>query len=217
MLNSIPMDETIILYKKGDPSTPIRCERKDFYDNRYGKYRDHFCAIVDVFLFNKHGELLFQKRALKKKVSPGRLHTSVGGHINPGENAAFAVTHECMEELGVAALPFPADKFAAAFAKLGPYADRAALLYELGDHFLDYPAANPSQGNIQDRIWFYLGRYDGPVENIDHSCSGFVWMDLKTYAEEVASNPEQFTYPIRYYIKKFAGEMDDFVNKYCRP
>ena len=211
------MDEMITLYKKEAPNTPILCERKDFYDNRYGKYRDHFCAIVDVFLFNKHGELLFQKRALNKKISPGRLHTSVGGHINPGEKAVFAVTHESMEELGVAVLPFPADEFPAAFHKLEPYADHAALLHELGDHFLDYPAADPSQGNIQDRNWFYLGRYDGPVENLDHSCAGLAWMNLETYAKEVASDPKQFTYPIRYYIQKFASEMNDFVKKYCRP
>lgn len=211
------MGEVIILYTKDEPDRPIECDRGDFYagENRYNKYRDQHAAIVDVFLFNRRGEVLLQKRSRNKQNSPGKLHTSVGDHINVGEEASFAVIHECMEELGVAALSFPKEKFDQAYAKLGDYANRAALLCELGGRYLDYPTRPPHQGNIQDRIWFYLGRYDGPVENIDHSCAGFEWMSLETFAKELAANPEQFTYPIRVYMEQLGDEISEFLKKYC--
>jgi isopentenyldiphosphate isomerase len=207
----------ITLYRKKAPNTPILCERKDFYDNRYGKYKDHYAAIIDVFLFNGRGEMLLQKRARNKRNSPGKLHTSVGVHINKDEQASFALIHECIEELGVAALAFPPEQFDQAITKLSPYTDSAAILCEMGDHFLDYPAKIPTQGNIQDRIWFYVGLYDGPIKNNDHSCAGFEWMNLENYAKEVLSNSDQFTYPFRYYMGKFGNEFAEFVKKYCRP
>jgi isopentenyldiphosphate isomerase len=55
--------------------------------------------------FDKKGRLLLQKRSLKKDVAPGKWDTSVGGHINPGEDISAAAIREMEEELGVTGCP----------------------------------------------------------------------------------------------------------------
>lgn len=57
--------------------------------------------VVHVLVFNKKGELMLQKRSLSKDVAPGKWDTSVGGHINPGENTMEAAKREMEEELGI--------------------------------------------------------------------------------------------------------------------
>ncbi len=57
--------------------------------------------VVHVLVFNTIGELLLQKRSLKKDVAPGKWDTSVGGHVNPGEDILQAALREMEEELGI--------------------------------------------------------------------------------------------------------------------
>jgi len=57
--------------------------------------------VVHVLVFDHEGRLLLQKRSKNKDVAPGKWDTSVGGHINPGEEPLAAAVREMEEELGV--------------------------------------------------------------------------------------------------------------------
>lgn len=57
--------------------------------------------VVHVLVFDKKGRLLLQKRSLNKDVAPGKWDTSVGGHVNPGEDILEAAQREMKEELGI--------------------------------------------------------------------------------------------------------------------
>lgn len=57
--------------------------------------------VVHVLVFNDKGELLLQKRSMNKDVAPGKWDTSVGGHVNPGEDIKEAAKREMQEELGI--------------------------------------------------------------------------------------------------------------------
>ena len=57
--------------------------------------------VVHVLVFNTKGHLLLQKRSMSKDVAPGRWDTSVGGHLNPGEDPLNAARREMKEELGI--------------------------------------------------------------------------------------------------------------------
>jgi isopentenyldiphosphate isomerase len=72
--------------------------------NRSEAHRDPSLLhkVVHVLIFNDAGLLLLQKRSMKKDVAPGKWDTSVGGHINPGEDPMAAALREMNEELGIA-------------------------------------------------------------------------------------------------------------------
>jgi isopentenyl-diphosphate delta-isomerase type 1 len=57
--------------------------------------------VIHVLVFNTKGHLLLQKRSMSKDVAPGRWDTSVGGHLNPGEDPVSAAKREMKEELGI--------------------------------------------------------------------------------------------------------------------
>ena len=57
--------------------------------------------VAHVLVFNSSGYLYLQKRADDKDVQPGRWDTSVGGHVDSGEEYAAAAYREMKEELGI--------------------------------------------------------------------------------------------------------------------
>lgn len=73
--------------------------------------------VVHVLVFNGRGDLLLQKRSMKKDVAPGRWDTSVGGHVDPGETLEEAARREVAEELGIEA----ASEFLYSYVHTNPY------------------------------------------------------------------------------------------------
>jgi 16S rRNA (adenine1518-N6/adenine1519-N6)-dimethyltransferase len=56
---------------------------------------------VHVFVFNKRGDLLLQKRSWLKDAHPGVWDSSVSGHLDAGEDYADAAVRELDEEMGI--------------------------------------------------------------------------------------------------------------------
>lgn len=61
--------------------------------------------VAHVLVFDHDGRLLLQKRSATKDVQPGKWDTSVGGHLDPGEDYLSAAVREMREELGVSDTP----------------------------------------------------------------------------------------------------------------
>ena len=57
--------------------------------------------VIHLHIFNSQGELYLQKRALDKDIQPGKWDTSVGGHVDYGEDTVVALNREVREELGI--------------------------------------------------------------------------------------------------------------------
>ena len=57
--------------------------------------------VVHLHVFNSAGELYLQKRNLNKDIQPGKWDTSVGGHVDFGEEIPEALYREVREELGI--------------------------------------------------------------------------------------------------------------------
>ncbi|MCR6508852.1 NUDIX domain-containing protein [Bacteroides sp. KH569_7] len=55
--------------------------------------------VIHLHVFNSKGELYLQKRPEWKDIQPG--DTSVGGHVDLGENVEMALKREVREELGI--------------------------------------------------------------------------------------------------------------------
>lgn len=57
--------------------------------------------VAHVLVFNSTGQLYLQKRSYLKDVQPGKWDTSVGGHLDLGEDYAVGAAREMEEELGI--------------------------------------------------------------------------------------------------------------------
>jgi isopentenyldiphosphate isomerase len=57
--------------------------------------------VVHLHVFNSNGELYLQKRSETKDIQPGKWDTSVGGHIDFGEETEVALRREVREELAI--------------------------------------------------------------------------------------------------------------------
>ena len=57
--------------------------------------------VVHVLVFDSSGRIFLQKRAEDKDVQPGKWDTSVGGHVDAGEEGEDAARREMSEELGI--------------------------------------------------------------------------------------------------------------------
>ena len=57
--------------------------------------------VVNAFLVNMQGQLWIPRRSLNKRLFPGGLDMSMGGHVESGETYEQAFKRELMEELNI--------------------------------------------------------------------------------------------------------------------
>ena len=57
--------------------------------------------VVHLHVINSTGKLFLQKRAPTKDIQPDKWDTSVGGHVDYGEEISDALIREVREELGI--------------------------------------------------------------------------------------------------------------------
>lgn len=57
--------------------------------------------VVHLHVLNQSGGIYLQKRAANKDIQPGKWDTSVGGHVDLGEEVEAALRREALEELNI--------------------------------------------------------------------------------------------------------------------
>lgn len=57
--------------------------------------------VVHLHVIDRFGRIYLQKRAMTKKLLPGRWDTAVGGHVTYGESVQEALFRETREEIGL--------------------------------------------------------------------------------------------------------------------
>jgi len=84
--------------------------------------------VVHLHVFDAQGRLYLQKRSMRKDTNPGRWDTSVGGHVNAGEDVAAALIREAREELDIDA---SGARFLHAFLNEGTFESEYAQCFSL--------------------------------------------------------------------------------------
>ncbi|MHC5112268.1 MAG: isopentenyl-diphosphate Delta-isomerase [Planctomycetota bacterium] len=122
-----------------------------------------------VFVFNREGRLLLQRRAATKYHFGGLWTNSCCGHPRPGETTAGAAARRMQEELG----------FTAAVQPLFTHA---------------YQAKDASSGLTENEIDHVMrSEYEGPVTPDPAEIDAFAWRFPREILADVESNPAAYT------------------------
>jgi isopentenyldiphosphate isomerase len=90
-----PGDEWLDLVDAQDAVTGRKL-RSEVYAEGLSNFR-----VVNAFALNENGELWIPRRAMHKRLFPGALDVSVGGHVESGEDYDTAFARETMEEVRI--------------------------------------------------------------------------------------------------------------------
>ncbi len=130
---------------------------------------------VHIFIWNRRGELLLQKRSSRKDVAPGAWDSSVAGHLGVGESYDHAARREAVEELGVTPELKRAQRFEAC--------------KELGWEF----------------VWLYEGESEGPFSFPEDEISEVRWWKSEEISAALREHPAIFAPSFRYIFSEQKG------------
>jgi len=118
---------------------------------------------VHVFVVNRHGELLLQKRSRFKDAHPGVWDSSAAGHLDAGEDYPAAAIRELDEELGVT----------------GVTAEEIGRIAPCGETGWEH-------------VRLFLARWDGTPRFPCAEVEAVVWMRPEELDAWIARRPEDF-------------------------
>ncbi len=156
------MPDTLILVDSSDKE--IGYEQKEkCHRNPVPLHR-----AFSIFIFNRNGELLIQKRNSKKKTWGGFWSNTCCSHPRKGEAVLEAAKRRLKEELG----------FAADLRYLFKFEYDAKCDNTWGEHELDH---------------VFVGEYDGKVAPNRDEVEDCRWIDIDELKADMKKRPEKYT------------------------
>ena len=132
---------------------------------------------VHVFVFNKRGDLLLQKRSLLKDMCPGLWDSSVSGHLDSGESYETAAIRELEEEMGITTETVPEE-----IARIAPGVETG-----------------------WEHVRLYRIRHDGALRFPAAEVDAVMWFPLAEIAAWIAAHPADFAPGFMECWKKFTA------------
>lgn len=159
----------------------------DESDNQIGtleKLRAHSSGgslhrAFSVFVFDRAGRTLLQRRATTKYHSPGLWSNTCCSHPRPGEDTLAAAHRRLREELG----------FDCPLQKAFTFIYKAPVGNNLTEWEYDY---------------VYLGEYDGEVKPNPAEVDSVRWVSLEELASDTRLNPSNYTEWLKISLDKVA-------------
>ncbi len=121
-----------------------------------------------IFLFNRNGDMLLQKRALHKYHSGGLWSNACCSHPRPGESLLQAVHRRLREELGMTC------RIRKAFNFIYKIQLRCGLI----EHELDH---------------VYYGVYSGHIQPNPDEVADYRWVNIEALMDSLRRQPEKYT------------------------
>lgn len=126
-----------------------------------------------IFVFNRAGELLLQRRAGSKYHSAGLWTNTCCGHPRPSESLEAAAARRLQEEMG----------FACELERAFQFRYRAQLDNGLIEHEIDH---------------VFLGRSDAEPRPNPEEVSDYSWRSPAHLSDDLARHPERYSYWLRH-------------------
>ncbi len=119
---------------------------------------------VHVLVFSRSGQLLLQKRSMKKDCFPGAWDSSAAGHLDCGETYDACAVRELREELGLV-LPCPLERLF-----------KIEACSETGQEF----------------VWVYRCQHEGPFQLHPEEIERADWFEPEAITSWMQQRPEEF-------------------------
>lgn len=132
---------------------------------------------ISIFIFNKKGQTLLQKRANGKYHTPGKWSNTCCSHPMPGEKVISSAHRRLSEELGFD-------------CKMG---EAFEFMYEA-------EVGNGLKEREYDHVIF--GFFEGSPQPNPNEVSDYKWVNLKDLKSQIAKSPNSFTPWLRLVINK---------------
>ncbi|GAC1381763.1 MAG: isopentenyl-diphosphate Delta-isomerase [Ginsengibacter sp.] len=121
-----------------------------------------------IFIFNKKGEMLLQRRAPNKYHNGGLWSNSCCSHPIPGEDTLAAAEKRLKEEMG----------FTTSLTKIFDFKYKTLFDNGLTEHEFDH---------------VFVGEYDGQIIPNYNEISDYTFLSLDEISASIEANPEKFT------------------------
>lgn len=105
--------------------------------------------VVNLFIQNSEGKLWIPRRQMSKRLAPGALDFSMGGHVDSGESYDEAFRRETQEELGI-------DTDAVPWTMVGKLTPHEDAVYTFEQVYLMHSDTVPEYNPTDFSEWFWL-------------------------------------------------------------
>jgi len=161
-----------LLFVVDEDNNPLEPKpRREVHDN------DYWHRTSDIWIINRKGQVLCQKRSYLKDFNPGMWESFFGGHLGPDEVYDVGAAKELREELGI-------------------HANKEDLtLFTIFKHDL-----------YREFRGVFVFLWDGKLDTIvreEEEVDEVAWIDLARLKESYANEPEKWT-PSGYEKELFA-------------
>ncbi|MES1216594.1 MAG: isopentenyl-diphosphate Delta-isomerase [Bacteroidota bacterium] len=170
----------------------ILVNEKDEVTGRMEKMEAHTKGLLhrafSVFIFNRKGEMLLQRRALNKYHSGGLWTNACCSHPYPGEDVHDAAVRRLKEELG----------FQTPVQKAVEFIYHSEFTNGLAEHEFDH---------------VFTGEYNGVIHANPEEVCDFCFKDIDDVRQSLKIHPEKFTTWFHIAFPK----IETWWNEYYRP
>lgn len=212
------MSETITTYNMTNYDIPLPHDRAEFYRKQIENFESQkkpnlAVSIINIFIFDSHGEIFIQKRSDNKAHNAGMLDKTIGGHIRYGDSNDYTVMVETIQELQVPSITLQTqDDFQKTYELLKDYLSTIAVIQHIDTKVFELKKNIKGQSiPILNKVHLYFGIYNGAVRTVDREAKGVLLYSLEDLEKDMKSAPNLFTDDLRVLITNYRPQIVDFI------
>jgi hypothetical protein len=213
------MSEQVSVCKIDNPFKSYSKDRAEFYSEQIQAFKDtgaptEAVEVIDVFLFNRSGEFLVQKRSSTKNHNPDLLDKTIGGHIQFGDQPYYTTMIESVQELQTPSIVLNTkDEFKKTYTLLENYLDTIAVILYHDVKLVSIPKVIKNEKiTIANKMHLFFGIYGGATKPVDREAKGVLLYSFEEIEKEIVKNADSFTDDFIYLFNTYKQDIRQFID-----